>query len=157
MLRSAAVIMVWLFAASAGAVTLDEPLPDPVAESRAHEISRSLRCLVCQNQSIEDSNAPLARDLRRIVRDRIAAGDSDDAVRQYLVDRYGEWVLLKPPFNWRTAALWIAPFLLFVAAAGGVATFLRRMSRQGARTGSPTPLNADEQARLRALLDERGT
>ncbi len=157
MLRTAAAVLVWLFAAAAGAVTLDEPLPDPAAEARAHDISRSLRCLVCQNQSIEDSNAPLARDLRRIVRDRIAAGDSNDAVRQYVVDRYGDWVLLKPPFNWRTATLWIAPFLLFVAAAGGVATFLRRMSRRAAKAGTPTPLSADEQARLRDLLDDRGS
>lgn len=157
MLRTTAAVMVWLFAAAAGAVTLDEPLPDPASEARAHEISRSLRCLVCQNQSIEDSNAPLARDLRRIVRDRIAAGDSNDTVRQYMVDRYGEWVLLKPPFNWRTAALWIAPFALFIVALGGVATFLRRMSRRAAKAGTPTPLDVDEQARLRELLEDRGS
>lgn len=157
MLRAVAAITVWLFAAAAGAVTLDEPLPDPAAEARAHEISRSLRCLVCQNQSIEDSNAPLARDLRRIVRDRIAAGDSNDAVRQYLVDRYGEWVLLRPRFNLRTAALWVAPFVLFVVALGGVAIFLRRMGRQVAKTAAPAPLNADEKARLRELLEDRGS
>lgn len=157
MLRAVAAITVWLFAAAAGAVTLDEPLPDPAAEARAHEISRSLRCLVCQNQSIEDSNAPLARDLRRIVRDRIAAGDSNDAVRQYLVDRYGEWVLLRPRFNLRTAALWVAPFVLFVVALGGVAIFLRRMGRQVAKTAAPAPLNADEEARLRELLEDRGS
>src|SRR5690606_34587623 len=103
------ILALLLFAAPALAIGVDEPLPDPAQEQRAREISKSLRCLVCQNQSIEDSNATLAKDLRRIVRERVQAGDSDDQVREYLVARYGDWVLLKPPFNVRTAALWIGP------------------------------------------------
>ncbi|WP_300302747.1 cytochrome c-type biogenesis protein, partial [Ferrovibrio sp.] len=88
---------------------LDDRLADPALELRAREVSRELRCLVCQNQSIEDSNAPLARDLRRIVRERILAGDSDQAVLDYLVARYGEWVLLKPRFNLQNLLLWLGP------------------------------------------------
>src|SRR5258708_18604101 len=102
-----------LYAAPAlAAFRLDTQLTDPQAEARAVTLSRELRCLVCQNQSIEDSNADLAGDLRRIVRERVAAGDSDDQVLAYMTLRYGDWVLLKPPFNLRTAVLWGGPAVL---------------------------------------------
>lgn len=111
MLRLLAIL---LFLTAAPAVVMptwaqqiEDRLADPAQEARARELSRELRCLVCQNQSIEDSNAPLARDLRRIVRERVVAGDSDNAVQDYLVQRYGEWVLLKPRFNAQTLLLWL--------------------------------------------------
>ena len=91
------------------AVQPDEVLKDPALESRARAISQELRCLVCQNQSIDDSNAPLARDLRILVRDRLKAGDSDDKVMEFVTDRYGDYVLLRPPFNAHTLMLWTAP------------------------------------------------
>jgi cytochrome c-type biogenesis protein CcmH len=131
------------------AESVEPPLTDPAAEARAKEIGRSLRCLVCQNQSIEDSNAPLAADLRRVVRDRVSAGDGDDQVRRFLVDRYGDWVLLKPPFNARTALLWLAPAVILLL---GIAVVRRTVRRQPA--GSAAPLSAAEEARVARLLDE---
>jgi cytochrome c-type biogenesis protein CcmH len=127
---------------------IDTPLADPAAEARARDISRTLRCLVCQNQSIEDSNAPLAQDLRQIVRERVQAGDDDEAVRRFLVARYGDWVLLKPPFKGATLLLWIGPVLILLAGAATVALLYRRQRRQAA---APAPLSADEAARLAAL------
>src|SRR3546814_6390241 len=112
MLKRLLVILALLLPAlPAAAQHMDPVLADPKLEARAHEISREIRCLVCQNQSIEDSNAPLAADLRRIVRERLAAGDSDRAVRDYLVARYGDWVLLKPRFNLQNLLLWLGPAL----------------------------------------------
>ena len=140
-----------LLAAPAFAIGVDEPLPDPAQEVRAREIAKSLRCLVCQNQSIEDSNAPLAKDLRRIVRERIEAGDSDAQVQDYLVARYGDWVLMKPPFNARTAALWIGPFALLALAGIGVAIYYRRLAAT-AKMAAPAPLTAEERARLDRLI-----
>jgi cytochrome c-type biogenesis protein CcmH len=126
------------------AVGPDEILPDPVLEQRARDISAGLRCLVCQNQSIDDSDADLAKDLRVLVRERLVAGDSDDAVRQYLVDRYGEFVLLNPRFGGHTLLLWIAaPALLLV---GLVALVVLGRKRRAMGAG----LSADEQA----VLDE---
>ena len=145
-------LLFWAFGAAA--IGVDPPLPDPAQEARAREISRGLRCLVCQNQSIEDSNAPLARDLRTIVRERITAGDNDDQVRAYMVARYGDWVLLKPPVNQRTLLLWAAPAVLLVLAVGGVWLFYRR--RASTAGAAAAPLSADEQARLARLLDEPG-
>lgn len=127
---------------------IDTPLADPAAEARARDISRTLRCLVCQNQSIEDSNAPLAQDLRQIVRERVQAGDDDEAVRRFLVARYGDWVLLKPPFKGATLLLWIGPVLILLAGAATVALLYRRQRRQA---DAPAPLSADEAARLAAL------
>lgn len=108
------------------AVTPDEMLSDPALEGRARALSEGLRCLVCQNQSIDESDADLARDLRILVRERLAAGDTDDQVMDYVVSRYGEFVLLKPRFDVRNAALWGAPFLLLL---GGIA-FVYRVSRR---------------------------
>ena len=124
-------------------------LDDPALEARAHKISRSLRCLVCQNESIEDSKADLARDLRRIVRERLAAGETDDQVRAFIVARYGDWVLLKPPFKAETYLLWIGPGLLILAGGLGVWLYYRRR-----QIPAVAPLNAEEQERLAALLDD---
>lgn len=132
------------------AVGVDETvLPDPAAEAAARDIMKEIRCLVCQNQSIEDSDADLARDLRQIVRERVAAGDDAPAVKAYLVDRYGEWVLLRPPFSARMALLWFAPALLVIA--GGL-FILVRLRRRRAPT-APQPLDPAEAARLRALIE----
>jgi cytochrome c-type biogenesis protein CcmH len=120
-------VMAPLLVGPSFAVLPDEVLKDPVLEGRARVLSQDLRCLVCQNQSIDDSNAPLARDLRVIVRERLTAGDSDEQVIQYLVSRYGNYVLLKPPFHADTALLWLAPFaMLLIAAAVSAAYLLRR-------------------------------
>ena len=119
--------------APAFAVQPDEVLPDPKLEQRARDISAELRCLVCQNQSIDDSDAPLARDLRLLVRERLKAGDSDAQVKTYLVDRFGEFVLLKPVFAWHTALLWLAPFL--VLAAGAAALLAQARRRRAAPVG----------------------
>ena len=111
---------------AAQAVMPDEMLKDPVLESRAREISQNLRCLVCQNQSIDDSNAPLAKDLRVIVRERLTAGDSNEQVVGYVVQRYGNYVLLKPPFQGDTALLWLLPFILMVLALGAAWAYLKQ-------------------------------
>ena len=143
-----------LLSAPAFGFTNDDRLSDPAQEARAIELSRELRCLVCQNQSIEDSNADLARDLRRIVRERITAGDSDPQILAFMTARYGDWVLLKPPFKLRTALLWFAPGVLLALAAFGVWRFYRR---GGNRPSEPVvPLSAAEQARLDALLARDG-
>jgi cytochrome c-type biogenesis protein CcmH len=130
----------------------DEVLPDPALERRAREISSELRCLVCQNQSIDESDAPLAKDLRVLVRERLKAGDGDAAVRSFIVQRYGEFVLLKPSFGVHTALLWLGPALVLCAGIVGLIGTLRRR-RPGA-----APLSADERAALEALLrrDPRG-
>jgi cytochrome c-type biogenesis protein CcmH len=133
----------------AWAVQPDEILPDPQLEARARTISAELRCLVCQNQSIDDSDAPLARDLRVLVRERLQAGDSDSQVLKFLVDRYGEFILLRPPFSPKTYLLWIAPILIF-----GVGFLLaRRMLRaSGSPVSAPSGLTAEEEQRLREVL-----
>ncbi|MBB3463163.1 cytochrome c-type biogenesis protein CcmH [Rhizobium sp. BK377] len=138
-----------LSAAPAFAVNPDEMLADPALEARARTLSAELRCMVCQNQSIDDSNADLAKDLRLLVRERIADGDSDDEVLNYIVSRYGEFVLLKPRFSVRTLLLWGAPVLLILAGGASLIVFARK--RAGKPTGSK--LTAEEQARLDELLD----
>jgi cytochrome c-type biogenesis protein CcmH len=138
---------------AAHAVQPDEVMSDPVRESRARDLSRELRCMVCQNQSIDDSDAPLARDLRLLVRERIASGDSDSEVIDFLVARYGEFVLLKPRFNSRTLLLWLLPPLAL--AGGGLALWanMRRRSRSSAgEDESPVGLTAEEEARLQRLI-----
>lgn len=137
---------------AAFAVQPDEVLKDPVLEQRARDISAGLRCLVCQNQSIDDSDASLAKDLRILVRERLTAGDSDDQVRGYLVRRYGEFVLLKPAFNAHTLALWLTPLLILVLGGIGLLLNARRLRR---RSASPV-LNSDEQRSLDALLKNDG-
>jgi cytochrome c-type biogenesis protein CcmH len=134
-------------ASAAFAVEPDEVLSDPALEARARALSKTLRCMVCQNQSIDDSNAPLARDLRLLLRERIKAGSSDDEVREFLVSRYGEFVLLQPPLNAHTVILWTLPFIGL--ALGGI-TFLldsRRKNRMAA-----SPLSPEEKQRLTRLL-----
>jgi cytochrome c-type biogenesis protein CcmH len=131
------------------AVRPDEILPDPKLEHRAREISAELRCLVCQNQSIDDSDAPLARDLRILVRERLKAGDSNAQVKTYLVDRFGEFVLLKPVFAWHTALLWLAPF--FVLAAGAAAVLVQARRRRAAPAVA-APLTPEEQAALEKIV-----
>jgi cytochrome c-type biogenesis protein CcmH len=121
-------------------------LPDPAQEERAREIGREIRCMVCQNQSIEDSEAVLARDLRLIVRERVRAGDSDGQVLEYLHARYGDFVLLKPPFAWSTAALWATPLIAVLAGLG----FIFGLRRRSAGV-APPPLTEEERERLSAL------
>src|SRR3974390_2337936 len=124
------------------AVQVDEILPDPALEARARDISHDLRCMVCQNQSIDDSEAPLARDLRLLVRERLKAGDSDTQVVDYLVARYGEFVLLRPRMSWHTVILWAAPLLALVA---GLAAMLRAMRRRsGSVVAEPARLTEAE-------------
>ena len=113
-------------AASGVAVQPDEILKDPALEARARVLSRELRCMVCQNQSIDDSDAPLARDLRVLVRERLTAGDSDPQVMDFLVARYGEFVLLKPRFEWHTAVLWLTPAVALIAGAIAMMAAIRR-------------------------------
>ncbi len=124
-----------------------EMLPDPAQEARARALSRELRCLVCQNQSIDDSDAPLAKDLRVIVRERLQAGDSDGQIRDFIVQRYGEFVLLKPAFGLHTALLWLGPVLVLAAGLAGLFLALR-----APRNASPAPLSNEERASLEALL-----
>ncbi|PYE35974.1 cytochrome c-type biogenesis protein CcmH [Rhizobium sp. PP-F2F-G38] len=133
----------------ARAVNPDEVLPDPALEARARALSAELRCMVCQNQSIDDSNAELAKDLRLIVRERLARGDTDTAVIDYVVSRYGEFVLLKPRFEGKTLILWGTPVLLLVA--GGTAMLLAARGRRQSRVVG-VPLSAEEEARLDQLL-----
>ena len=127
----------------------DEILPDPALEARARAITGELRCVVCQSESIDDSNADIARDLRLRVRERIVAGDSDAEVVAFVVDRYGEFVLLRPPFNARNAALWLAGPLLLLAGGGLAFAFIRR--KAAAPEPARPPLSPEEQARLRDL------
>ena len=136
---------------AAHAVLPDEMMSDPAKEARARSLSRELRCMVCQNQSIDDSEAPLARDIRLLVRERIAAGDSDKQVIDFLVARYGEFVLLKPRFERQTLLLWLVPPLLLIG--GGLALWLhtRRRARGESAVANP-PLTAEEEARLSALM-----
>ena len=144
----ASILAAALSAALAGpafAIGPDELLRDPAAEARARAITAELRCVVCQNQSIDESDAPLARDLRLLVRERIVAGDADPAVRDFVVRRYGEFVLLKPVFALHTALLWLGPFLVLAAALGAMLALRRR------RTSQPDPLSDEEAHRLAAL------
>ncbi|MDR6104628.1 cytochrome c-type biogenesis protein CcmH [Agrobacterium larrymoorei] len=147
--RLSLLIILTLSAFPAFAFNPDEVLSDPALETRARNLTAQLRCMVCQNQSIDDSNAELARDLRLLVRDRLVKGDSDDAVINYVVSRYGEFVLLKPRFSARTLALWGAPVCLLLI--GGAAVFI--FSRRRAALSEGQKLTADEEARIRELLE----
>ena len=131
----------------AAAVEPDEILADPALEARARAISRELRCLVCQNQSIDDSAAPLARDLRLLVRERLAAGSDDGDVIAYVVARYGDFVRLRPPFKASTVLLWAGPWILLACGAAWIASRRRRAAAE-------TPLSEDEKRRLAARLGE---
>jgi cytochrome c-type biogenesis protein CcmH len=135
------------------AVQPDEILSDAAMERRARAISAGLRCLVCQNQSIDDSDAPLAKDLRVLVRERLVAGDSDSQVVDYVVARYGDFVLLKPPMNTHTLLLWLAPLMLL---AGVVVFIIRRLSNPPPVPATAVPLSDQEQAALDRILKDRG-
>lgn len=139
-----------LIAGPVAAVLPEEQLADPVLEARARTISQELRCVVCQNQSIDDSDAPLAADLRAIVRERLSAGDSDEEVMAYIVARYGNFVLLKPPLDLQTILLWSAPLLVLIPGGLGLALYLRRRSRAGG--ADPAPLSAEERGALEDIL-----
>ena len=139
-----------LIAGHALAVLPDEQLKDPKLEARAREIGSQLRCVVCQNQTIDDSDADLAADLRQLVRERLTAGDSDQQVLDYIVARYGDFVLLRPPFISATVLLWLAPFGVVVFGGLGLWLAFRRRSAASA----PEALDSDEQSRLTSLLDE---
>jgi cytochrome c-type biogenesis protein CcmH len=136
------------------AVNPDEVLDDPVLENRARILSKELRCMVCQNQSIDDSNAELARDLRVLVRDRLVAGDSDEAVLDYVVSRYGEFVLLKPRFTVQTLMLWGGPALILLIGGVTMAVLSRGRSRAASATGT-SGLSEAEQLELAKLLKDR--
>ncbi|WP_027581503.1 cytochrome c-type biogenesis protein [Bradyrhizobium sp. Ai1a-2] len=140
--------------APAFAVQPDEIMADPAKEARARELSRELRCMVCQNQSIDDSEAPLARDLRILVRERIAAGDSDRQVIDFLVARYGEFVLLKPRFNPHTLLLWLVPPLVLVGGGVALWRFGRRRPAASVAAGTSAHLTPEEESRLAGLMSE---
>ena len=146
-----AILLALSVATMAFAIGPDEMLKDPALEARARVIGQSLRCLVCQNQSIDDSDASLARDLRILVRERLTVGDSDQAVIAYVVSRYGDFVLLRPPMKPETLVLWFGPLLLLVGV--GSVIFIRARRKRVVNT---TPLSPDEQAELSRLI-ENGT
>jgi len=157
-MRRLALILIVLFgfAAPVHAVQPDEVLSDPKLEARARELSRELRCMVCQNQSIDDSDAPLARDLRLLVRERLKAGDSNRQVLDFLVARYGEFVLLKPSFNSHTLLLWLGPPFVLVFGAAALVMIARRRTTTKAGDSAPlgpAKLTADEEKRLAKLLE----
>ncbi|MEM9140497.1 MAG: cytochrome c-type biogenesis protein [Pseudomonadota bacterium] len=138
-----------MLASPAHPVQPDEILADRALEERARDLSKELRCLVCRNESIDDSNAPLARDLRLLVRERLVAGDSNDQVLAYLVERYGEYVLLKPRFSTSNAVLWLSGPLIFLF---GVFLAVRYIRAQ--RPTAPQALSAEEQAALDRILKD---
>ncbi len=151
---------VWVLAATPSwAVLPDEVIANPTLEARAREISQELRCLVCQNQSIDDSNADLARSLRLLVRERLKAGDSDTAVVAYLTARYGDFIRLRPPFQPNTWLLWLTPPMILATGAAGIVWRLRNRRTAAARLHESLqtpPLTPDEQERLRWVLDDHG-
>jgi cytochrome c-type biogenesis protein CcmH len=152
-LAQLAVLLALLAPGLAQAVTPDEMLKNPVLEARARHLSRELRCMVCQNQSIDDSEAPLAHDIRVLVRQRLVAGDSDRQVLDFLVARYGEFVLLKPPFEWHTVLLWGLPPAVLVIGAFALVLVARR--RRPAES-EPKALTPEEEKKL-ATLVQSGT
>ncbi|MBT3171594.1 MAG: cytochrome c-type biogenesis protein CcmH [Rhodospirillaceae bacterium] len=146
----ATVLLLTLLGSGAWAFSADDALDDPVLEARALKLHDELRCPVCQGQAISDSNAELARDLRRIVRERVAAGDSDDAVFDYLSDRYGDFILLRPRVKPTNYVLWFGPALVFIVGVGGLWMFVRRR-RGPAAESAPTPLSEAERKELESL------
>src|ERR1700746_2022727 len=145
-----ACVLASLGLSAAHAVLPDEVMSDPAREARARNLSRELRCMVCQNQSIDDSEAPLARDLRLLVRERIAAGDSDSQGIDFLVARYGEFVLLKPRFERQTLLLWLVPPLVLFGGSVALLMHTRRRARGAAEQS--TSLSAEEEAKIAALM-----
>ncbi|SMX22109.1 Cytochrome c-type biogenesis protein CcmH precursor [Boseongicola aestuarii] len=150
MIRALCLAFALLVAAPALAVQPDEILDDPVLEERARDLSKNLRCLVCRNESIDESNAELARDLRLLVRERLVEGDTNDEALDFIVARYGEYVLLTPRATGSTLILWIAGPAMLLAALGIAAVYIRRRRPEVAATG----LSEAEKARLSQLLDD---
>ena len=154
MLRVTLLCLMMCLVPAAHALGPDEILPDPALEQRARDISAGLRCLVCQNQSIDDSDADLARDLRILVRERLIAGDSDTEVLDYLISRYGDFVMLKPPFKGSTFILWLGPLFVFILAVIGLVIYFRRRQTELANTSdSSSRLTSEEREQLNRLLD----
>jgi cytochrome c-type biogenesis protein CcmH len=147
-------LLTLLFSFPALAVEPSEVLADPVLEARARTIGQALRCVVCQNQSIDDSAAEVAHDMRRAVRERLSAGDSNDQVFAFMVARYGDYVLLKPPFKTGTLVLWLGAPLLLLIAGGALLVAARRRQRTG--IAAPQPLSDEERERLRVILSDKG-
>jgi cytochrome c-type biogenesis protein CcmH len=152
LLRHALIALALLSPAAAWAVQPDEVLSDPALEARARVLSKELRCMVCQNQSIDDSAAPLARDLRVLVRERLTGGDSDQQVLDFLVARYGEFVLLKPRFAWHTALLWLGPPGVLIGGALVLLVIARRRPRHASAEREVEVLTPAEEARLARLM-----
>ncbi len=152
MIRSVRYVLVMLAllgAAPLHAVQVDEILPDPALEARARAVSGELRCMVCQNQSIDDSEAPLARDLRLLVRERLKAGDSDTQVVDFMVARYGEFVLLKPRVNWHTAILWAAPLTILIIGLSAIGFSV--LGRSATPLAEDAQLSEGERRKLNAI------
>ncbi len=141
----------------AAAVEPEEMLKDPKLEARARAISKNLRCLVCQNESIDESNADLAKDLRVLLRERLKAGDTDEQAVQYLVDRYGEYVLLKPRFALHTLFLWVGPFLVLLLGAAILWSKRKTLTTAPEAARAEADLSEEERERLKRLLDGRDT
>ena len=153
---SSIVLGLLILVSPALAVNPKEMLNDPLLEARAREISKGLRCVVCQNQSIDDSDASLARDLRIVVRDRLLAGDSDKEVTNYVVSRYGDFVLLRPPFKAATLVLWLGPLIFCLLALLALYTFFRRQNQTARKTKFNNLLSDDERSLLDNLLKKDG-
>ena len=149
-MRAVVILLMLILALPVLAVQPDEMLDDAALEARARAISADLRCLVCQNQSIDDSDAPLARDLRILVRERLLSGDSNTQAIAYIVDRYGDYVLLKPPFNAQTLLLWAAPLGALLIGGVIIVVFMRR--RAGEPVAETQALSSVEEARLKELM-----
>ena len=153
---SSIVLGLLILVSPALAVNPKEILNDPLLEARAREISKSLRCVVCQNQSIDDSDASLARDLRIVVRDRLLAGDSDKEVTNYVVSRYGDFVLLRPPFKAATLVLWLGPLIFCLLALLALYTFFQRQNQTARKTKFNNLLSNDERNVLDNFLKKDG-
>jgi len=150
--RALAILALCLAPLAAGAIQPDEVLDDPVLEERAREITRELRCVVCQSESIDESNAEIARDLRLLVRERLVEGDDNAEAIDFIVERYGEYVLFRPRFNAANAPLWFAGPVLLLLGGGLAFFFIRRRSEAPAPVRPP--LSADEEARLKSIIGD---
>jgi cytochrome c-type biogenesis protein CcmH len=153
-MRRALPLLAALWLGFAPALAQEVQLADPKLEQRARDLSREIRCVVCQSQAVSDSDADIARELRAMIREQIAVGKSDQEIRDFLVARYGDFVLFDPPFKASTYVLWIGPFAILVLAAIGVALFFRRRAEEPAH---PRALSADEHSRVERLLRNDGT
>lgn len=150
------IVSFFVFTPHAFAVQPDEMLADPALEERAREISKDIRCVVCQNESIDDSNAGLAKKMRILVRERIVKGDSNQEVKDYLVSRYGDFVLLNPPFKAKTLVLWFGPAIMVLLGLIGVILYYRRRENVPPNAAGAAPLSEAEKARLQKLLSDQG-